>query len=158
MNILEIIRGAFQTFLTFSTLSNYSSASMKAFIIIMIIIKCKHFFPFQFVHFMRVFFPSNINEWDDEVLIRVHRGFVFGSSLPITILVCHLRGGICRPIPLYFYFLVTFKPYFSLQQPSYLKPYCFTRVPNLIPSPRNSSFSLHIICALIHTLRSICTL
>ena len=62
---------------------------------------------FQFFHFLNIFFASKVNEFNEERVVFCHRIFVLGSSLPLTLLVCKFRSGICRPIPLYFYFLVS---------------------------------------------------
>jgi hypothetical protein len=80
---------------------------------------------FQFFHALNVFFSSKVNELPEEKVIVCHRVFVLGSSLPLTLLVCKLRSGICRPIPLYFYFLVSllkflFEKLYSLRANFYM--------------------------------------
>ena len=53
----------------------------------------------------QVFFYAKVNEIKEENLFYLHRVFVLGLGLSTAFYICHLKGGMCKPTPTYYFLL-----------------------------------------------------
>ena len=59
----------------------------------------------QLTQFLSVFFAAELSEWREDLLVLFHRIFTFVLGFFTAGLVCHFKGGMCRPTILYYYVL-----------------------------------------------------
>ena len=60
---------------------------------------------FQCVQILSIFHSETLSEWQDNLVVRIHRIIVIIFGGAAGILVCSMEAGMCRPTPLYFYLL-----------------------------------------------------
>jgi hypothetical protein len=59
----------------------------------------------QLTQLLSVFFAAELSEWREDLLVTFHRLFTFVLGFFTAGLVCHFKGGMCRPTSLYYYVL-----------------------------------------------------
>jgi len=59
----------------------------------------------QITQVLSVFWSAKLGEIRDNLIIIVHRIFVLFFGLILATMACYHKNGMCRPIPLYYYFL-----------------------------------------------------
>ena len=59
----------------------------------------------QLVQLLNIFHAAELSECTEDMLVTCHRLFVAVLGISSAEIVCFLKGGFCRPTPLYYYIL-----------------------------------------------------